>query len=369
MHPLLNRLRAFYPAALPMGRREFWLGCAGMGIGLLMTELLSRYTLGGSIPWFIAPMGASSVLMFLVPASPMAQPWSVLGGNMIAALIGVGLRHWLGDGGEVAALAGTVAAAAMFALRCLHPPSAAVALSAVLGGPAIAQLGYGFVLTPVAVNSAVMLLVAMLFNNAIGRSYPHHGAASARSHGTRDPLPSHRGALKQDIDAALASFGELLDIDRDDLEEIMVRAQMHAQRRHWGDVLCQDIMSRDVVSIGPDDSVDEAWRRLYLHRVKALPVVEQQGRLVGIITLHDFYIGQSAPVPRRVPQMSMARKVEDIMTRKVLTARPEQAVVELVRGFSDRGLHHMPVVDAQSKVVGMVTQSDLVAALFKAIQK
>jgi CBS domain-containing membrane protein len=87
---------------------------------------------------------------------------------------------------------------------------------------------------------------------------------------------------------------------------------------------------------------------------------------VGIVSLHDFFIGQSAPAPSRVPRMSTARRVEDIMTRKVHTARPEQAIADLVRGFSDGGLHHMPVLDGQDRLVGMVTQSDLVAALFMA---
>jgi len=64
--------------------------------------------------------------------------------------------------------------------------------------------------------------------------------------------------------------------------------------------------------------------------------------------------------------MNTARRVEDIMTRKVRTARPEQAIADLVRGFSDGGLHHMPVLDTQDRLVGMVTQSDLVAALFMA---
>ena len=51
-------------------------------------------------------------------------------------------------------------------------------------------------------------------------------------------------------------------------------------------------------------------------------------------------------------------------TARVHAARPEQPIAELVKGFSDGGLHHMPVIDELDRVVGMVTQSDLVAALF-----
>ena len=365
MNPLLNWLRSFYPAPLTIGRGELWLSSVGVGLGLLCTDWLSRHALGTSSVWFIAPMGASAVLLFAVPASPLAQPWSIIGGNVLSALIGVACHQWLGSTGLAAAVAGTGAVATMFALRCLHPPGGAVALTAVLGGPAIHQLGFGFALWPVAADSAVMLALALLFNNAMGRSYPHHGVTRSRPHDTSDPLPTQRaGFHKEDLDAALASFGELLDIDRHDLEEIMTRAQLHAQRRHWNGVRCQDIMSRDVVSVGPGDSVDEAWARLAHHKIKALPVVDAEQQLVGIVSLHDFFIGQSAPAPSRVPRMNTARRVEDIMTRKVRTARPEQAIADLVRGFSDGGLHHMPVLDQQDRLVGMVTQSDLVAALF-----
>ena len=88
------------PSAIQAGgRRELWLGGLGVGLGLLCTEWLGRHWLGGTSPWFIAPMGASAVLLFMLPASPLAQPWSVVGGNLVSALIGWLVYCWLGDGG------------------------------------------------------------------------------------------------------------------------------------------------------------------------------------------------------------------------------------------------------------------------------
>lgn len=366
MHPILVWLRGFMPAPLTVSRREIWLSCLGAGLGLFGAEWLSHRALGELNPWFIAPMGASSVLLFAVPASPLAQPWSIIGGNLVSALIGVTCAYWLGHTGLAAGLAGALAIGAMFALRCLHPPGGAVALTAVLGGPAVSQLGYHFALWPVAANSAMLLLIALVFNNLAQRRYPHHPVPQPHPHRTADPLPSARlGFSKDDLHAALASRGELLDINEEDLDQILTRAQVQASRRKWGDVQCSHIMSRDVVAIGRRDSVDEAWARLALHKVKALPVVETDGTLAGIVSLHDFFIGHSAPDPRKMPVMSTARYVEDIMTRKVRAARPEQLMVDLVGLFSDGGLHHMPVVDDQNRVVGMITQSDVVAALFK----
>lgn len=358
-------LRSFVPAPLAAGPRDLWLGGLGAGLGLWITEWVSHQALGSATPWFIAPMGASAVLLFAVPASPLAQPWSIVGGNVIAAAVGITCLQWFGSSGPVAALAAATAIALMFALRCLHPPGGAVALTAVLGGPEIHQLGYDFVLWPVAVDSVLMLLLALVFNNLAGRRYPHHGGAHIRPHATRDRLPTERaGPTPEDLDAALASFGEVLDIDRNDLEDLVLRTQLATRQRQWQAVRCSDIMSRDVITAGPQDTVDEAWQRLAHHRVKALPVIDAAGKLVGIVSLHDFFIGQSAPVPNQLPRMSTARRVEDIMTRRVRSAGPEQPIAELVKGFSDGGLHHLPVVDAGGRVVGMVTQSDLVAALF-----
>ena len=369
MHPALQRLRQWLPAALPGDRRELLSGMAGACLGLLVTEWVSRQLLGNAAPWFLAPLGASAMLLFAVPTSPFAQPWSLLGGNLVSALVGVSLHRMLGDSGLTAALAGTLALGAMFGLRCPHPPGVAIALNAVMGGAAVQRLGYGYALAPVTLNSALMLGLALLFHRLQGRRYPH-GPASSHPHNTRDPLPTRRaGHMREDLDAALHSFGQVLDIGRDDLEEIMVRAQLNSQRRQWDDVHCADIMSRDVISIATTDAVDEAWTRLERHRIKALPVLDERGQLAGIVSLHDFFIGQSAPLPARLPRMSTARRVEDIMTRRVRTARPEQSIADLVRGFSDGGLHHMPVVDETHRVIGMITQSDLVAALFQAMAR
>lgn len=365
LHPLFAWLRTFVPEPLSVSRREILLGCVGSGIGLFVTEWLSRHALGTLNPWFIAPIGASAVLLFAVPASPLAQPWSIMGGNTVSALVGVSCALLLGSTGLAAGLAGVLAIGAMFALRCLHPPGGAVAMTAVLGGSAVTHLGYQFAFWPVALNSALMLLAALLFNRLARRRYPHHTAPQQPPHRTSDPLPSRRlGFTHDDLTQALASQGELLDISADDLEDILTRAQLQASRRHWGEVHCSDIMSRDVVSIGPNDSVDEAWALLARHKVKALPVVQADGTLAGIVSLHDFFVGHGAPDPRRIPAMSTARWVSEIMTSRVRVARPEQPIADLVGLFSDGGLHHMPVVDGTQRVVGMVTQSDVVAALF-----
>lgn len=367
MRPLLSRLQAFLPAPFNASRRERIYGALGALIGLLCTEGISYLALGGLQPWFIAPMGASAVLLFAVPASPLAQPWSLIGGNTLAALIGVCCAQLITDTGLAAALAVALAIALMFRLRCLHPPAGAVALTAVLGGPVITELGFYFLLWPVLLNSVALLLVALVFNNALGRRYPHRTQELRNPHHTRDPLPSQRvGISSADLDAVLSAREEMLDISKDDLQEILLAAEARAQQRQFGNIVCADIMSRDVAYVRPDMPLTEAWQKLKHHKVTALPVLADDDTLTGIVTLHDFFVPDHDSSYALPQAQSATLRVLDIMTPRVLTASPGTGLTELVGLFSDRGLHHLPVLGEDRRVLGMVTQSDLVAALFHA---
>jgi len=354
---------AFVPTPVTVSRREIALGALGALLGLGSAAWLSHHMLAGLNPWFIAPMGASAVLLFAVPSSPLAQPWSIVGGNLVAALIGVTCARWVPDLALAGALAGSLAIVAMFSLRCLHPPSGAVALTAVLGGPAVRALGYAFVLWPVAIDSLLLLMAALLFNVSARRRYPHRAPPPAPTHLTRDAPPSARVGLSlQDLHAALEARGELLDVSEDDLQELFVEAEHRAWQRRFGHLRCNEIMSHDVVTVTPSTPAQEAWQRMIHHAVKALPVVDAQSRLLGIVTLHDFFVGHE--VATRAGHAAWL--VGDIMTRDVLTASPAQELVDLMHAFSDGGRHHLPVVDRDRRVMGMLTQSDVVAALYRA---
>lgn len=357
-------LRGFVPVHLSVGRRERILSCIGAAVGLFATEGLSRYVLGVSNPWFIAPMGASAVLLFATPASPLAQPWSVLGGNLVSALIGVAVAAQWGDSGLAAGLAVSLAITAMFYLRCLHPPGGAVALCAVLGNPAITKLGFGFAIWPVTLNSMVLLLSALFFNNLAGRRYPHLPVAPANPHRTSDPLPQARQGLSvADLEAALESHGELLDVCKEDLLEVLVEAEKRAQQRRLAGVHCRDIMSRDLVLTTPATPIHEAWQRLNAHKVKMLPVASPDRELLGVITLHDIYMAAE-----RTKDSQDHRYVADVMTKSPRTARPGQSIADLATMFSDDGMHHLPVVDEQNVIVGIISQSDFVGALLTALK-
>lgn len=357
------QFRDFFPVSTNTSVKESCYGALGAFVGLFGTAFVCQWGLGLNVHWLIAPMGASAVLLFAAPASPLAQPWSILVGNGVSALMGVLSAQLIPDMALASAAAVMLAIAAMFLTRSLHPPGGAVALTAVIGGEGIRQLGVGYVLLPVLLNSLLLLMLALFYNRLLGRRYPNSGKAQPNRHQTADPQPSERIATQATaIDLALEQHGELLDISRQDLQALLQEAQLHALRARVGTVRVQDVMSRDLILIGPDQPAMAAWRLLSHHQIKALPVVDEAGCLAGIITLHDLMIDRVLQQPRGAAALA-ALRVADLMTRDVSTARRYQPLYDLVAAFSDGGLHHMPVVDGE-QLVGMLTQSDMVAALF-----
>ncbi len=369
-------LGGFVPAPMATGYLERSRGAAGALIGLLLTGLTCKLA-GIHAPLLIPPMGASAVLLFAVPASPLAQPWAVVGGNTLAALIGVTCARLIPDPMLAAPVAAALAITAMFPLRCLHPPAGAVALTTVLGGPAVAAAGYQFVLTPVALNSALMLLSAIAFNNATRHPYPHR--AKPPGHRTADRKPTERlGIHREDLDQVLLEYDQVLDISRDELENLYQQAELRAYRRRFGEVLCADIMSRDVLAVQYATPLHEAWHLLRRHDIRALPVIDKARRVVGLVSDTDFmasaeldhFDGIAARFRRLLQRprdmfASQPEAVGQIMPRGTRTVAETMPIAELVPLMADAGLRHVAVVNAERRLSGIISQADLVAALYR----
>lgn len=365
-HALVALLR---PAALTIDTRERWRVVLGVAAGLLIAGAFSRLT-GLGTPWLIAPMGASAVILFALPSSPLAQPWSVVGGNTVSALVGIATAHWLQPAGALGtalapALGAALAVAAMIALRCLHPPGGAAALLVVLAG--IGDPRYA--LFPVLTNSLLLTLAATVYNRATGKPYPHPQVER------RAPTAEGR-FVDADIDRVLARYNQVVDVPRDELHALLEAAESEAYRRRLGELSCADVMSREVVSVEFGTPLQDAWLLLREHRIKALPVVDRARRVVGVLTLADFlrhvdfdaqegFARRLRQLLRATPGMTSDKPevVGQIMTRRVQVARVERSLASLVPVFSSTGHHHIPVVDDELRLVGILTQTDLVKAL------
>lgn len=366
---LLNALR---PAPQAVNARERLRVVLGAGLGLLLAGLLSHLAMAPGLPWLVAPLGASAVLVFGVPASPLAQPWAVLGGNTLSALVGIACMLWLPlPPLGVAAVAVALAIAAMFLLRCLHPPGGAASLLMVL----TATHDWQFAFVPVALNSLLLVLAGMVYNTLTGRRYPHaqHVTAPPPATGANVAPPRFGDA---ELDAVLARYNQVLDVPRDDLADLLHEAELLSYRNRLGGLRCADIMSSPVVTVEFGTSLAEAWALLQQHRIKALPVVDRVQRIVGIVTRADFMRAaegqqreglagrlQTLLKPSPATHSTKPEVVGQIMSRQVRVASAERAIAELVPLFSATGHHHIPIVGEQARLVGILTQSDLVKAL------
>jgi CBS domain-containing membrane protein len=286
---LAGWLRAFRPAPMAVNAQERWRVVCGAGLGVLITAVLCHLAGAGwaELPWLVAPMGASAVLVFGVPASPL-----------------------LGAAGGA-------------------------------------------------------------YNNATRRRYPHAQLASSTA-----TKPERALVSEADLDAVLARYNQVLDVPRDDLRALLEEAELRAYRRRLGEIRCEDIMSRDLATVEYGTPLQDAWALLRERRIKALPVVDTVRRVVGIVTLADFMREAQLDLHegfedklRRLIRWTLATHsskpevVGQIMTRQVRVASAHRHIAELVPMFSDTGHHHIPIIDAERRLVGIITQSDLVKAL------
>ncbi len=348
-----------------------------LAVGLVSSQFLH----GTGLQILITSMGASAVLLFATPHSPLTQPWPLVAGHAISATIGVTCAFHVPDIWLAAALAVSLSILVMLLTHSLHPPGGAIALLPVLDHHEhVLDVGYRFIVAPVMLNVLVILLTALLFNNLLpGRRYPSRPPeAKDKQHRHADPKPLDRlGVSKEDLQQALKEMDVYLDVSKGDLDKVYRLAGMASYRRRMGELTCGEIMSRDLVSVEFDTELEEVWAKLRYHKVKSIPVVDSERRVIGIVSLVDFLKRANLTIYetfedklikfiRRTPGAATEKPkvIGHIMATPVFTVREDVHILELVPLLSNKGLHHVPVVNSEDRLVGMVTQSDLIAALY-----
>lgn len=356
-HSKADWLNILKPNFKILSLKERLLCGLGALLGLVVSSLISLWVLGDLNIWYIAPMGASSVLLFAVPASPLAQPWNVVVGNTIAALIGVSCYYLCPNLTVAFSIAVAVSIFLMMSTDSLHPPSGAVAITAVLGGESIHQLGYQFLFYPVLLNSILLLGIAILYNRLLGKPYPQVAQLNQR---TKDPTPTQKVSIQpQDIQDVLEQQTQLLDITEYDLQKLILQAQEKAHARMSQHYLCQDIMSRDVIRLYEQDDILVALDKFKNMNLMSLPVINHEEKLVGTLALYEVVEWFKRATDMR---HSWEQQVKDIMIRQVVTVKPSQPIQDLIPYFVERSFNYIAVVE-QQKLVGMISRADMIAVL------
>lgn len=233
-------------------------------------------------PILLASMGASVVILLFVPHSPLAQPWAFVAGQIVSAFIGVTCALYVTPFALASTLAVSGSILAMLCLRCLHPPGAATALAPVLGGASFLTLGYEFVLMPVLINVLVMLIVVVIINRWwLKRDYPQS---------FKPIISTNENSLsQQDVQQALKTGGEFIDVNLNQLHELLLTAEREKLKRLHGDITCAEIMTTGVLTVEYGTEVETAWQIMHDKKLKAIPVIDNAQRVIGIITWADFF--------------------------------------------------------------------------------
>jgi len=358
---------------LEVSLREIIISTGAALLAILLTTVVGRLFLADSgLPFLVASMGASAVILYAVPSSPMAQPWSLVGGHLISALVGVTCARHIPDMALAAAMAAAGAVFFMHLFDCLHPPGGATALMPVAAPAAVGDLGYNYVLTPVGIDVLLMLALVVLINHyLLRRPYPHRQVLDASEIILQAPRPKTLEIgppfNDEDLQNAMQELDTFIDVTREDLERIYAHALLQSYRRRAGKRNCRELMTPLEDSLTFADELDTALKKIHRSKLGALPVLDRAGHLAGVLSLDDFRRHAQA-----MPGVDDADKLQQLVTRSAAMSSDKPEAVGQVMTTPSPSVHEdqplsaaveilantnaqiIPALDSNDKVVGIL---------------
>jgi CBS domain-containing membrane protein len=182
---------------------------------------------------------------------------------------------------------------------------------------------------------------------------------------------------EEDLRAALSDMRTYVDITEEDLLKIYSLALRHARERLTINMKVSEVMTVDAVAVSGDADIEEAIRLLSGHRVSGLPVVDNENRVVGVITEadilsvmgmnrgHTFKDIVARLLGEPVPGNKAGRTVRQVMTSPAIITTPDASILEVAGILEERRIKRLPVVDAKGVLVGIVSRADIVRVVAK----
>lgn len=289
----------------------------------------------------VASFAATAFLIFTVPNSPLAQPWSVIMGNSLGAVAGLVMVALVPFPVLAAVLAVGASVLAMEFARALHPPSAAMALNVVLLSYSGVDVGPVFILSTITAGSVVLVVFGMMFNQMTGRRYPFRQPSEA--------LPA-QAAYLADI---LARLRLSANIGVADLSRLIAAAEAEATAHHLGKKAAEGMMTPAPRSLPPEADLPTMRAAFGQYPFHAIPVAAE-GRYLGLL-----------------PQMALIDAAPGLVARDLMqqapVLSPQSGLPEILPRLTSEGHRILAVVDG-GQLVGTVTRSDLIGVLARALR-
>jgi CBS-domain-containing membrane protein len=182
---------------------------------------------------------------------------------------------------------------------------------------------------------------------------------------------------EEDLRAALRELKTYVDITEEDLKNIYEIALRHARERVASQVPVRDVMTTTVVTVKRDADLHEAARLLSENRISGMPVVDDDKHVIGVVSEADILIlaGMKKEHTFRdvlrnvlgepVPARAGGSRVQDVMSFPALTITADEDIRKAAVILDERRIKRLPVVDAQRKLIGIISRADIVRAISK----
>ena len=189
--------------------------------------------------------------------------------------------------------------------------------------------------------------------------------------------PEQCRVSEEDLRAALLEMKTYVDVTEEDLKKIFEIALRHAQERIATRVPVRDVMTRSVITIRRDADLHEAARLLSENRISGMPVVDDNNRVIGVVSEADILI--LAGMKREhtfkdilrnilgepVPAKKGGNKVGDVMGFPPITSKADDDIGEVAKILDDRRIKRLPVVDDEGKLIGIISRADILKVIGK----
>jgi CBS-domain-containing membrane protein len=180
---------------------------------------------------------------------------------------------------------------------------------------------------------------------------------------------------EEDLRAALREIKTYVDITEADLKKIYTIALRHAQERISRSIPVNHVMTKDTIAIRTHADIHEAARLLSEHRISGLPVVDEEGVVVGVVTEADILSMTGMKeghafkdilrhlLGEPLPERKRGSNVGEIMSSPAITTNPDADIRDVARILDEKRIKRLPVVDERNRLVGVISRADIVRAM------